>query len=256
MEQASGGVVNGQKSCSSRVTLNAREDGSVYFRHAENVREHAAVAQPFLNRVKWNAIMIAPDFASYSDTPLPVDQKLLTLLHFNLLRALTRNILLLGINPFHMELDIESPFAPHLTQPIRDSISLENLPPTLRPTMLQKTVRHHPEIDVLPFPTYRDNLLLNGAEIDEEVCTDMMYGVVEDNGDGLATKRTCHGGPFVYGGRTGLIVWDEPWKQSSWEVDEKFARKWKKLLVGCQELLQSTNRWRAVRGEPALILDD
>jgi len=56
--------------------------------------------------------------------------------------------------------------------------------------------------------------------------------------------------------RTGLIVWDYPWLQRSWEVDELFARKYRVLLRGCEELIRSTNFWRRRRGEDDLVLDD
>jgi hypothetical protein len=56
-------------------------------------------------------------------------------------------------------------------------------------------------------------------------------------------------------GRTGLIAWGEPWLQESWEIEEAFARKYKDFFNGCEELLESTNHWRAGRGEGPLILE-
>jgi hypothetical protein len=44
--------------------------------------------------------------------------------------------------------------------------------------------------------------------------------------------------------------------QESWEVDEGFARKWRRLLRGCDALVRSSNHWRASRGEKRLVLDD
>jgi hypothetical protein len=40
-----------------------------------------------------------------------------------------------------------------------------------------------------------------------------------------------------------------------WEVTEGFLRKWGFLLEGCDELIESTNRWRALRGEERLIIE-
>jgi len=116
-------------------------------------------------------------------------------------------------------------------------------------------------VDVLPFPAYRDNMLLAGDSIDDfELCTDMIYGVnLEVKGDGhgnVGWRKTCREGPAGIRMRTGLIVWDDPWLQRSWEVDEVFARKYRVLFKGCEELIQSTNFWRAKRGEPSLVLDD
>jgi hypothetical protein len=200
----------------------------------------------------------APDFRSYIRTPLPTDQKLLTLLHFNLVRALTRNIVLLRCDPEDMSLDINSPFAPQIESMISSKgIAISELPPTMRPTTVQMTVPHHIEIDMYPFPRYRDNLILAGSTIDDvELCTDMLYGVDLDEeldpGNIRDKKRKCTDGPFGTSGRTGLIVWADPWLQESWEVDEGFARKYARLLRGCDALLRSTNHWRATRGEKRL----
>ena len=37
-------------------------------------------------------------------------------------------------------------------------------------------------------------------------------------------------------------------------MEEAFARKYKKYIVGCKELLPTTNHWRMTRGEPPLVL--
>jgi hypothetical protein len=213
-----------------------------------------------IHPAKRKMVTSAGSFDSCVRTPLPVDQKLLTLLHFNLVRALTSNILLLGCNPDEMNEDINSPFAPACQLPSAnpDGVAIHMLPPTLRPTAVQLSVPHHPEMDLFPFPQYRDNIILAGSTVDDvELCVDMLYGVdINDNSDsGSKMKRRCDEGPFSGSGRTGLIVWDDPWLQESWEVDEGFATKYKWLLRGCDALLRSTNHWRARRGEQKLVLD-
>ncbi|KAG0649462.1 hypothetical protein D0Z07_4458 [Hyphodiscus hymeniophilus] len=197
----------------------------------------------------------APDFQSYMPTPLPADQKLLTLLHFNLVRALLRNVYLLGLNPDLMDDDILSPFLDTSgTTP-----DLQKLPPTLQPTHLQKTVPHHPEIDCFPFPRYRDNFLRAGTTIDEtELCFDVLFGVeidVHGNQVPRPPSQNCNDMGVGCGGRTGLIVWSDPWLQSSWEVEQDFASKYKGLLKGCDALIKSSNLWRQQRGEEPLVLD-
>jgi hypothetical protein len=70
-----------------------------------------------------------------------------------------------------------------------------------------------------------NNLLLAGKAVDgDELCTDVLYGVEDEwsVGDG------------GMGGRTGLIVWSDPWAEGSWEVEEGYARKTAAMLVGCQ----------------------
>jgi hypothetical protein len=108
----------------------------------------------------------------------------------------------------------------------------------LKPTRLQCVVPHHPEVDVWPWAAWRDKIIGMEKGLDDWVfCWDVLYGV------------------GVESGRTGLIVWGDPWLSESWEVDEGFARKYSWLLRGCDALLKSTNRWRARRGEKRLVLD-
>ncbi len=53
---------------------------------------------------------------------------------------------------------------------------------------------------------------------------------------------------------TGLIVWGEPYRADSWEATPEFLRKWSWAVADCQELMGSTNHWRAMRGEEPLRL--
>lgn len=50
----------------------------------------------------------------------------------------------------------------------------------------------------------------------------------------------------------GLIVWGEPYEIDSWEATPGFLKKWAWAVRDCHELLASTNRWRASRGEKPL----
>ncbi|KAE9372018.1 hypothetical protein N431DRAFT_535686 [Stipitochalara longipes BDJ] len=194
------------------------------------------------NRLNQRALRMlsAPNFESFVKTPLPSDQKLLTLMHFNFVRALAHNVFILGFNPDEMDSEVESPFTSAELK-----ISTEALPETLRPTELQKIVPHHPGLDLFPFPRWRDNMLRRGwTHPKNEYSVDLLYGVESE-----ALGRDC-GLP----GRTGLIAWGESWLQESWEIEEGFARKYSDLFDGCEELLESTNQWRARRGEGPLIL--
>lgn len=214
----------------------------------------------------------APSFSSFvssNGTPLSPDHYLLTLLHFNLVRAMTQTVLRLGINPDYMAEDIPSPFvsfdARSRLNPRLDLHSEKypsSLPPLFHPTQLQRTVPHHPEYDILPCPRFRDNVISLQDKFDDvELCLDMIYGVDLDlTRDAILrnSKATgvdeCRFAEGLMGGRTGLIVWSDPSLTSSWEVEEAFARKWKRLFVGCDDLLSSTNYWRQKRGERKLIL--
>ena len=194
-----------------------------------------------MNPFRRRHVVSAVNFESFLKTPLPSDQKLLTLMHFNLVRALTQNVFILSLNPDRMNSDLESPFTSADSE-----IWKHSLPETLRPTDLQKIVPHHPELDVFPFPMWRDNMLRKGwTHPKNDYCMDLLYGVESE-----AVDRAS-GLP----GRTGLIAWGEPWLQDSWEIEEGFARKYREFFDHCEELLESTNRWRAGRGEGPLVLE-
>jgi len=213
----------------------AAEDASLEFMLSLPKHIPDICSAPYIRR----ALVSATDFTTFFNTPLPSDHKLLTLLHFNLVRALTQNVLLLCLDPDRMHEDIDSPF---LSDEGRRLARI--LPPTLQPTTLQQLVPHHAEIDAFPCPGFRDNLLMAGGAIDgDELCVDMLYGVEDEWSE------------EAVGGRTGLIVWSDPWLEGSWEVEEGFARKYGAMLVGCRGLIESTNYWRRSRGEAPLLLE-
>ncbi|KZF23103.1 hypothetical protein L228DRAFT_259977 [Xylona heveae TC161] len=161
----------------------------------------------------------------------PRIEHLISLSRLNVHRAINENILAAGMAPDWMKSD--------------DSISIFNLvrpgftedliPPSLRPTPIQRQIPHHPWLDFFPFPCMRDNLIAAGDTFDDEdLCHDLMAF--------WDTRNT---------GAT-LLVWGQPWDPRNWEVTEEFARKWGWLLQGCPELLSSTDIWRMNRGEKPL----
>ena len=179
--------------------------------------------------------------------PISADH-LLTLTLFNLVRGLTTNIISLGLDPRLMHTDIPLPFASTEMSSRLPNPAL-HLPPTLQPTLLQKSMPHHAEIDVLPFPRIRDNALLAAGDYGEfELCMSILgldswaFSMGERD---RTTDMTS----------TGILVWGDPWNAGNWEVSEGFAKKWQWLLRGCIELLDSTNYWRLQRGEQPLILE-
>jgi len=169
--------------------------------------------------------------------PLPADH-LISLVYYNVYRALIANAAMLGLDPNLMYSDdYPSPFLP--LSPSATS-ALRRLPPSLQPTKLQCTVAHHPEWDILPDPVVRDNILRYGEEnIDDmEICFDMVGDGTCCDVDDVDTQR-----------KNGAIVWGEPWDPSGWEVTEAFAQKWAWILKGAFALQNSTNMWRARRGQ-------
>lgn len=111
---------------------------------------------------------------------------LLSLIQLNFTRALIRNAEILRLTSDKLHDEALSPF--NIAGPWQVDFEA-SLPPSLRPTPLQRTVPHHPWLDLLPVPRMRDNLLLAGDSFDDtRLCHDL---------GGYQSVRT---------GRTGLIV--------------------------------------------------
>ncbi|PVH77608.1 hypothetical protein DL98DRAFT_463415 [Cadophora sp. DSE1049] len=165
----------------------------------------------------------------------PRSDLLLTLIQFNVFRALVNNTFAMGFPFDWLTAEAESPF--NITPPTSFD-SLSQYPPNLRPTALQISTPHHPWIDLFPFPALRDNMLALGEDYEDD---DLCYDLVE----------TCH----APSERSGLIVWSDASRPESWEVTEEFARKWGWMLRGCKELMRSTNMWRRQRGEDDLFVE-
>lgn len=167
----------------------------------------------------------------------------LRLIQFNIINGLTRNAAVLGYQFDWLVCAAVSPFG--RDGPIRDARSVTpplesgTVPSNLVPTVVQLSIRHHPWLDLFPLPRMRDNLLLAtknflSPEEEQELFDDIM-----DSGRG---KHEW----------TGLVVWGEPWDPQNWEVSKPFLERWAWLMIGCPEILESTNRWRRLRGEKPL----
>ncbi|KAL2813979.1 hypothetical protein BJX63DRAFT_206776 [Aspergillus granulosus] len=146
------------------------------------------------------------------------------------------------------------------------------LPETLIPTEPQMSLVHATWINGLPFPRMRENLIrweayFSHAEFVADLVGDLvdtrrLFGGPEsdskmhsDPGHGpgcmtlAADSDTDEDDDEITSNRNGLILWGEPYRVESWEATPGFLRKWMWVLEGCEELIKSTNRWRAVRGE-------
>lgn len=117
------------------------------------------------------------------------------------------------------------------------------LKPDVRPLREQITITHHPAIDILPFPTFRKNLLKKTENFDEdELCDDMLDGLICWGGAGIGTReRNCS---------TGNISTGTPWDCRSWEARTWFLKKYWVALGGEDgELVRQSEWWRNVRGD-------
>ncbi|KAK8037690.1 hypothetical protein PG991_001036 [Apiospora marii] len=141
---------------------------------------------------------------------------LITLLQFNVLRALSVNrTLISGI--LATPLDCSEETIHVLSCPATTTL----LPPSLLPTTLQQTVLHGEWIDIFPCPAARDRMILAaaaGAFDEDELWADTVGGLYEGFPDD--------------------------------EMSEGFLRKWGWLCAGAvSDALEATNRWRGKRGE-------
>ncbi|EEU35158.1 uncharacterized protein NECHADRAFT_53318, partial [Fusarium vanettenii 77-13-4] len=124
------------------------------------------------------------------------------------------------------------------------------MPACLQPTQLQMNLPHPTWIDALPFPKIRDNLLRRQNLFHHGQFLSDLVGYLT-----YAPITVSQGVPVVNETddiKNGLILWGEPSSQENWEVTPEFLIKWAWAVVGCEELVQSSNRWRTVRGEDPL----
>ncbi|RAL03716.1 uncharacterized protein BO80DRAFT_422648 [Aspergillus ibericus CBS 121593] len=155
----------------------------------------------------------------------PRTDMLLHLIEFNFIKALIQNLRLFDLTSEQLHDDAISPF--NVAGPWPHDFEA-SLPLSLRATVVQRTVSHHPWLDLLPDAQMRDNLIRAGESYDEtQLCLDMKGH--------------------------GIIVWRDPWDASGWEISESFARSWGWVLRGCWDLARSTNYWRARRNEKPLF---
>ncbi|KAF5615432.1 hypothetical protein F52700_13402 [Fusarium sp. NRRL 52700] len=166
---------------------------------------------------------------AYQDYVLGCPQPwyLSTLIQVNVFNALAQNAIAVGFSDRWQRKGIISPFS--TIGPLQ---SCDFHPLSLQPTALQRTVPHHPWIDLFPIPQMRDNILLSLHHLNmDELCSDLL-----DVKPGLD-------------GKPSLIVWGDPWDLHGWEASALFLQKWGWMLEGCREILQATNYWRESRGE-------
>ncbi|KAJ9607760.1 hypothetical protein H2200_007838 [Cladophialophora chaetospira] len=160
---------------------------------------------------------------------------LLPLIEYNIWRAITTNILILG------HLHFLNSSVCRFTQSdavFPSTFPSDSLPKSLQPTSLQRSTPHEDWIDLIPSPKMRDNAIRTQHLFSNlEMCSDLLGGL-----HGRQNDLEC-----------GLRVWSDPWNPDAWELTEGFARKYRILVDGCADLFKATNRWRRLRGEKPLV---
>lgn len=173
----------------------------------------------------------------------PTPGHLPALTRINALDALIRNAVVIGITAEALESeDDSSPFTCQYQLPptpgaaAAAAAAARALPPCLAPTTLQRTVAHHPWLDMFPIPDLRDNILRG-----------IQAGVLDE--DELCHELTCELLDLNTASKAPLLIWGDSWDLNGWELSPGFFRRWGPLLRGCQDVLQATNHWRQKRGE-------
>lgn len=199
-----------------------------------------------------------------SKVPPSIDQ-LLHLIHFNVFRGCYRNKIILGRAAVSLIPD-KDPVRFDVAWPAYSRVVpiQPGIPEKLMPNQSQMDTIHTTWINVLPFPKMRENLIRRESCFSHKEFVRDMMGMGPD--PLLFTQR--HYVPSkpnvqtrmvlpaeddeLTTGRTGMILWGEPYIIDSWEVTPGFLRKWAWTMEGCEELICSTNKWRSIRGEEPL----
>jgi Domain of unknown function (DUF3425) len=144
----------------------------------------------------------------------------------------------------------------------------ETIPQSLHPTNVQMNIAHSSWMNMFPHPVLRDNLIRYERDFDHgDLCNDIFgelfanrtsYSSSSETSSSTPESSTSMSDPWgelddsITSSRRGFIVWGEPWDTESWEITPGFIRKWPWVLKGCEDLIASTNRWRAKRYEEPL----
>jgi len=159
--------------------------------------------------------IIQTPMSPHQTPPVPSDHRFITLQFNSMFNASILNSIVLSFDSLSMIND-------DTISPFNNQIAVSpNIPKDLEPTKMQKTVPHHPYIDIIPFPGFRDKMLRVLDIIDEDDVCGMML--------------------------TDWGVWgSQPWDKTSWEVGEKFAEKYWFLMD--EEMKRTSDFWRGQRG--------
>lgn len=108
--------------------------------------------------------------------------------------------------------------------------SFPTVPPeSLRPTLTQILIPHHPSLDLLPWPELRDKAIMLSAAMPEIFNVwDMKVDIYARGGLNKLSVRT---------GRDGRMRSCPPWEKTSWVAEPWFLRKWSMVVDADRELL-------------------
>ncbi|KAJ4295261.1 hypothetical protein N0V90_007272 [Kalmusia sp. IMI 367209] len=129
----------------------------------------------------------------------------------------------------------QSPWYSPLAMAPSSAVTLQRVPPDLYPTPAQLRYPHHPFIDTIPFPWFRERAITL-ASMDPPAY------------DRMDLKKDIL--------RGGLICWRSrgkeeglPWDRRNWEVQPWFWTKWSWLIEEQGRVEQQSRWWRSMRGQ-------
>lgn len=134
--------------------------------------------------------------------------------------------------------------APNCVSRALGSAQFQHLPLNLRPTFTQLTYAHHPVLDILPWPTVRDKLILIFSQPPDlrPKCAASPTALIE----------------FVYDiedSAEGVRIWgDDPYSDQSWEVGEKVFKTW--WWAFDSDVIRRSNEMRKQRGARPLGMQE
>ncbi|KAH7031410.1 uncharacterized protein B0I36DRAFT_122643 [Microdochium trichocladiopsis] len=165
------------------------------------------------------------------------DSYLLPVTELILLRACTRIGERIQCCDRMWRIDANSSFADGTMTPLAISM----LPLSWQPTKSQATVPHHPILDLMPWPSVRDRLLLLMA------LPDSMKPAAVAEGP-MAVIQLAYD---MEDSSEGLRVWGgDVYDPMAWEVGQVVFEKW--WFVFDRQVVERSNYWRRLRGAPDL----
>ncbi|KAI0971434.1 hypothetical protein F4678DRAFT_84347 [Xylaria arbuscula] len=156
-----------------------------------------------------------------------------------LLRGLMRIAMRLRCNTTKLwELGANSPF----NDGTHTVLTTQELPPVWRPTVSQSSIPHHPVIDLLPWPSVRDRIILL-LGLPDEACPPALSGP-------LAIAQLAYD---LEDSAEGVRIWgDDPCEPTSWEVGQVLFERW--WFVFDRKVVEQSNYWRKLRGAATLCM--
>jgi hypothetical protein len=124
------------------------------------------------------------------------------------------------------------------------------LPPDFQPTALQRTVPHHPVLDIMPWASVRDNLLTVLSTV-----INVQSSSIRD-GHKISLPFSFHqlivDVQDIDGPAEGMHVFGDPFVADNWEIGQKMLERW--WWAFDDRVIRQSNRWRRKRGVPPLSL--